>query len=69
MLKGPDPAGGYLACVAVAQVEGCHEVGVVLLHAGWPLRELSRLQRWDSDCTPSWPKPSAVRLSRSDPGY
>ena len=44
-LKRPDqPARRYLARVAVAQVEGCHEAGVVLLHAGWPLRELGCLQ-------------------------
>ena len=36
--------GRYLARIAVAQVQGSHEVGVVLLDTGWPFCELCRLQ-------------------------
>lgn len=34
----------YLACIAVAQIQRCHEVGVIFLHTGWPFSELSCLE-------------------------
>lgn len=34
----------YLSSVSVPEVEGGHEVRVVLLHTGWPLSQLSGLQ-------------------------
>ncbi len=39
----------YLSSVAIAKVERRHEVGVVLLHAGGPLRQLGNLGMMETD--------------------
>lgn len=33
----------HLSCVAVAQIQRCHEVGVIFLHTCWSLRQLGGL--------------------------
>lgn len=45
----------YLSGVAVTQVERRHEVGVILLHAGGPLRQLGDLGMMETDSVKNIP--------------
>lgn len=52
----------YLSGVAVPQVERRHEVGVILLHTGGPLRQLGNLGMMGTDSVSSQLKTSLMHI-------
>lgn len=51
----------YLSGVTVTQVEWRHEVGVILLHTGGPLRQLGNLEMMETDLVSSQLKTSPCK--------